>query len=310
MTAAVEGSRPLAATYYVAPAQHLGLEPLSATARFSGDQLEVWAPTQAPIWRARRLQRRQVAARVTLYPMPVGDPAGRALEADAIPMAVELARELQAAGPAHPVASGSQNHDRVAPAALARMTALPGRRRNHRGWKMRVATSDGLGSALGAARRSEDAARSAGPRSTARFRPMPFPTVRIEARPRDAAVRSRLHARLAAARDRLLHRKLHRRARPRRGPRAAGVPDGDARRQSAARALPPGGGARRLGRRRARQHAWARRLLGLRIAHRPAGERDASAPTSASRSHRLVAAVDCGRIVNPRPGPRSRSRAG
>ena len=32
---------------------------------------------------------------VTLYPMPVGEPGGRALEADAIPIAVELARELK-----------------------------------------------------------------------------------------------------------------------------------------------------------------------------------------------------------------------
>jgi len=37
----VQGSRPLAATYFVAPSQHLGLEPLSATARFTGNRLEV-----------------------------------------------------------------------------------------------------------------------------------------------------------------------------------------------------------------------------------------------------------------------------
>src|SRR4029079_3933920 len=37
----VRGSRPLAATYYAAPSQHLGLEPLTASARFGGDGLEV-----------------------------------------------------------------------------------------------------------------------------------------------------------------------------------------------------------------------------------------------------------------------------
>ena len=46
--ATVRGSRPLAATYYVAPSLHLGLEPSTATARLSGLTLEVWAPTQAP----------------------------------------------------------------------------------------------------------------------------------------------------------------------------------------------------------------------------------------------------------------------
>ena len=37
--ATVRGSHPLAATYYVAPSQHLGLEPVTATARISGGAL-------------------------------------------------------------------------------------------------------------------------------------------------------------------------------------------------------------------------------------------------------------------------------
>ena len=140
---AIEGSRPLAATYWVAPAQHLGLEPLTATARFGGDRLEVWAPTQAPdLARARAAEAAGIAAsRVTLYPMPIGEPGGRAVEADAIPLAVELARELK-----RPVQIGlppaaSQNQDRVAPGALARMTALPGAGGITAAWRMRVATS-------------------------------------------------------------------------------------------------------------------------------------------------------------------------
>ena len=92
-----QGSRPLAATYWVAPAQHLGLEPLTATARFSGDRLEVWAADPGARFGPRRSGRggRRAAADVTLYPMPVGDSAGRALEADAIPLAVDLARTLK-----------------------------------------------------------------------------------------------------------------------------------------------------------------------------------------------------------------------
>ena len=147
---AVEGSRPLAATYWVAPAQHLGLEPLTATARFSGDHLEVWAPTQAPEFaRVAAVEAAgNAATNVTLYPMPVGDSGGRALEADAIPMAVELARELKRPVQLSLSPSSSQNHDRVAPAALAKMTALPGAGGITAAWKMRVATSDGLGSAI------------------------------------------------------------------------------------------------------------------------------------------------------------------
>ena len=147
---AIEGSRPLGATYWVAPAQHLGLEPLSATARFDGDRLEVWAPTQAPD-RAREQAAEAAgaaASRVTLYPMPVGEPGGRAVDADAIPLAVELARELKRPVQLALSPRASQNHDRVAPAALAQMTALPGAGGITAAWRMRVVTSDGGKSAL------------------------------------------------------------------------------------------------------------------------------------------------------------------
>ena len=147
---AVEGSRPLAATYWVAPAQHLGLEPPTATARFRSDQLEVWAPTQAPDF-ARSAAAEAAgldAARVTLYPMPAGEPGGRALEADAITVAIALARELNRPVQLTLSPAASQNHDRVSPAALARMTALPGAGGITAAWKMRVATSDGLGAAI------------------------------------------------------------------------------------------------------------------------------------------------------------------
>jgi isoquinoline 1-oxidoreductase beta subunit len=135
----VRGSRPLAATYYVAPSQHLGIEPLSATARVSGGNVEVWAATQAPSFRAESQ---------TLYPLPPGEPAGRAMEADAVPIAVELARQLKRPVQVILSQSSSQNHDRLAPGALARMTALPGEGGITAAWAMRVATGDGLGSAL------------------------------------------------------------------------------------------------------------------------------------------------------------------
>ena len=138
---AVRGSRPLAATYYVAPSQHLGLEPVTATARYSGGDLEVWAPTQAPGFG-------RGAGDASLYPMPVGEPAGRAIEPDAVPIAVELARALERPVQVTLSQSASQNHDRVAPGALARMTALPGQAGITAAWQMRVATADGLGSAL------------------------------------------------------------------------------------------------------------------------------------------------------------------
>lgn len=146
--AVTRGSRPLAATYYVAPSLHLGLEPLTATARFGGAGLEVWTVTQAPDAARGRAEKASEGKRVGLYPMPVGEPAGRALEADAIPIAVVLA---QAAG--RPVQltlsqSASQNHDHPSGGAIARMTALPGAGGITAAWKMRVAAAGGFGAAL------------------------------------------------------------------------------------------------------------------------------------------------------------------
>ena len=137
----VRGSRPLAATYYVAPSQHVGLEPLTATARLAGGAFEVWAPTQAPSFA-------HAAAGGALYPMPVGEPSGRALEADAMPIAMELARQLKRPVQVTLSQSESQKHDRAAPGALAHMTALPGEAGITAAWRMRVATADGLGAAL------------------------------------------------------------------------------------------------------------------------------------------------------------------
>ena len=142
------GSRPLAATYYVPPSQHLGLEPLSATARVNGSSVEVWAATQAPAL-ARRVASEAAGGDVLFYPLPAGEPAGRALEPDAIPIAVELARELLRPVQVQLSQSASQNHDRPSAGALAEMTALPGEGGITAAWAMRVATANGLGSSIG-----------------------------------------------------------------------------------------------------------------------------------------------------------------
>jgi isoquinoline 1-oxidoreductase beta subunit len=133
------GSRPLAATYYAAPSQHLGLEPLSATARVKGGNVELWAATQSPGFSH---------AYAGLYPMPPGEPAGRAMEADAAPIAIELARAVGRPVQVMLSQSSSQNHDRPSPGAMARMTALPDAGGITAAWARRIATADGLGSAL------------------------------------------------------------------------------------------------------------------------------------------------------------------
>ena len=146
----VRGFRPLGATYYVAPSLHLGLEPLSATARFIGGDLEVWAATQAPEAARERADEAAGSARVMLYPMPVGEPGGRALEADAVPLAVRLARATGRPIQLSLSQSASQMHDHPSGGALARMTALASSAGITAAWRMRLAAADGFGAALAA----------------------------------------------------------------------------------------------------------------------------------------------------------------
>ena len=298
---AVEGSRPLAATYWVAPVQHFGLEPMTATARFGGGRLEVWAPTQAPDFaRSAAAEAAATSAgQVTLYPMPVGDSGGRALEADIIPLAVELARELERPVQLSLSPGASQNHDRVAPAALAKMMALPGAGGITAAWKMRVVTSDGLGSAI---RRLAGAGEGDALGQTAldgAVPPYSFPDLRIDAVP---AARSfptgylRGHPQRALAFfiesfiDELAHAAgleplAFRMAMLGPSPRLARCI------QAAAAAGGWDGGARG-----STQGLAACTAFGSHIGLL------ADATIGADQSvevHRLVAAVDCGRIVNP-----------
>ena len=147
---AIQGSTPLTAHYAIAPAQHLGLETRTATARFSGDRLEVWAPTQAPeLARAAAVRAAGSAARhTTVYPMPVGDGGGRALEAAAIPIAVELARELGRPVQLTYSAKVEQNHAPLRSPLVARMAALPRSGGTIAGWSARIACADGMAEAL------------------------------------------------------------------------------------------------------------------------------------------------------------------
>ena len=141
---AMEGSRALTASYWVAPSLHGGLEPLSATARPSGDEMEVWTGTQAPSL-ARHLLN---AKNSRLYPMPAGDSGGRAIEADMAPIAAELARRLGKPVQVTLSANASFNQDRPAPPFLIRLKALPSGSSAPSAWKAEIATADGFGSSL------------------------------------------------------------------------------------------------------------------------------------------------------------------
>jgi isoquinoline 1-oxidoreductase beta subunit len=171
--ATTRGAHALAAEYYVAPSEHLGLEPVTATARISDRAMEIWAASLAPGF--------ERPAQGAFYPMPAGEPAGRAMEADAIPIAIELARALRQPVQVVLSQSASQNHDRVAPGALARMTALPGQGGITAAWQMRVVTSDGLGSALARLAGKEPSQKLARNALGGSVPPYSIPHVRVQA---------------------------------------------------------------------------------------------------------------------------------
>ena len=126
--AALVKGRKLNATYSAAPALHAGLEPLCAVARLKFGKLELWAPTLAPD-RTRALAAKAAGvslAETLLYPMGVGGPDGRAMNPDAAPIAAALARQTGRAVQVVIPPGQSRRHDRVRAPATIRMTATLG----------------------------------------------------------------------------------------------------------------------------------------------------------------------------------------
>jgi isoquinoline 1-oxidoreductase beta subunit len=120
---------------------------MAVTARVQDGKTEVWAAAQTPEL-AREAVERAAGGYVAFYPMPPGDGGGRAMEPEGIGIAIALARQFK-----RPVQLAlpplvSQNHDRPSAAAIAQMYGLPGPGGLPSAWKMRLATAAGLGSAL------------------------------------------------------------------------------------------------------------------------------------------------------------------
>ena len=152
--AAVEGKRPLAATYGIAPTSHLSLEPASVTARFAGDRLEMWVATIAPdLARAAAAKASGMSeGRVTLYPMPIGDGGGGAVASEAIDVAIAVARAVKAPVALTMNAATSQNHGALRPPLAARISALGDAAGGLASWHGRFAGAAGLDAALARAK--------------------------------------------------------------------------------------------------------------------------------------------------------------
>ncbi|HZG09947.1 MAG TPA: molybdopterin cofactor-binding domain-containing protein [Allosphingosinicella sp.] len=134
----------LRATYGSAPMANAPLETLTATARLVGDQLEIWAPAQAPglardaAARAAGLPRGQV----TLYPMLIGGGYGRKVEVAAIEQSVVLA--MKARRPVQVVWSRAEEsvQDTLRPPVRAEVSARMAEGGVVLGWQARIAAPE------------------------------------------------------------------------------------------------------------------------------------------------------------------------
>lgn len=96
--AVFDGKAVVKAHYSVAPALHLAIEPMAATARVQGGKVEIWMPTQAPVLAQRAIARAlEVSSHdVTVYPLFAGGSFGYKMEVDAGVQAALIARRARA----------------------------------------------------------------------------------------------------------------------------------------------------------------------------------------------------------------------
>lgn len=141
LASAFKGARVITAHYRAAPAVHAAIETMTATAHLHDGRLEMWLPTQAPA-----LARTAAAATiglaedaVTVHPMQIGGSFGAALEHLAAEQAALIAQQLKR--PVSLVWSRAEDllHDRVRAPAAARMSARLDANGQVLGWLAKIA---------------------------------------------------------------------------------------------------------------------------------------------------------------------------
>ncbi len=141
IAAVMDGPGRITADYHVAPAFHAAIEPPCATAWFHGDRLELWLGTQAP-GLAREAAARAIGiapGAVILHPTLIGGSFGAALECEVAAQAAIVAAKTKR--PVQLVWSRREAlaRDCVRAPARARMTARLGGNGAILGWRAQIA---------------------------------------------------------------------------------------------------------------------------------------------------------------------------
>lgn len=141
LAAAFKDAQVVTADYRVGAALHAAIEPTTATAAWRDGRLTLWMPTQAPaLARAAAARTLGIAPeRVVLHPTIAGGSFGANLEHRVAEQAALLARRLEK--PVQLTWSRSETclHDRYRPPAAARLTARLGKDGAVAGWLCKIA---------------------------------------------------------------------------------------------------------------------------------------------------------------------------
>ena len=141
LSAAFKGARLITAEYHVGLAPHAAIETMTATAHLRDGRLDLWLPTQVPA-----MARAAAAAAIGLaedavlvHPMLVGGSFGANLETQCAAQAAVLAAKLKR--PVQLTWSRAEDllHDRFRPPAMARMAARLGANGQILGWLAKIA---------------------------------------------------------------------------------------------------------------------------------------------------------------------------
>ena len=140
----------ITADYTVPYLAHAALEPMNATARFDGNKVEVWAPTQSlsvTTWSIAKALGVDDAD-VTVHPTLIGGSFGRKAESDAYVQAALIARAVKR--PVQLIYSRAEDlaQDKFRPAAAARMRGSVAAGRIA-AWDSRIAVPDVASSFFG-----------------------------------------------------------------------------------------------------------------------------------------------------------------
>ncbi len=182
------------ARYLAGVAPNAPIETLTATARITAGRMEIWAPTQAPVF-ARAAAARACGLSegdITIHRTLVGGGYGRKLETEAIAQAAIMARTLKR--PVQLVWSRIEEtvQDTFRPPALAVLSASLPQGGAITGWQARIATPSTQNAVVERLRTGgrNGAARAHGPAVEGAIPPYGIPAIAVDHLPVDPGLRT------------------------------------------------------------------------------------------------------------------------